>query len=690
MQLKKALFQGALLYGICWAGQVAAVQDGVPAPPEVRHVDLFGVNLEIGQVTNTLETVSIGGRMGLSHSVSVHSSWKRFFDSYAYHDKYAGSTRYVTVIDNNDPNSSYRFQFNGVGYRHFRLMRVSGPAGSEDFVPYVNGQVVNDAMQIDSDTVYVALGDTRNTLEFAEDGDMVWTTPDGTQLHYRTLGQEGRLKKVVYPNGFTLDTFPFAGVISNTGFQLKYDYLTDSRTLSPEKVQIKASMPSYASLPSEGSGQWSTANPKYIRGINRAVEYCALEQAPCSLEHEWPTATFSYPGGMPLAVFLGKSVFTVEDANGGLTEYHYESQDVMLRDVHDPESYIGEYPYKQGYMWAPRLVAIKAAGSNEITTTYEYRNRIELQTLITCDGPGLGLCGAFSYWELLGVVGEITKATSLQGDWVTYSWDQPANAGLQDMRHDSARRSRSLSRVETNASLLGGIRSAIIAGEGTYFYENEYRQFITRYAPSTVESALPGPQKDYYYDARGNLERIVMNEGEFDETTVEASYPDTCTPATRKTCNKPTWTKDPKGNRTDYTYHQPSGQLATVTGPPDHSGVRPQTRYGYEQLYAYYKKNGESVERADTPIWLKTHESYCRTTASAGEDCVGGSVDEVVTEYDYGPQDGRPNNLLLRSVSVTAMGDEAIETRTTCYQYDIYGNRVGEMKPKGNSGSCPQ
>ncbi|MEM7235027.1 MAG: hypothetical protein AAF517_22810, partial [Planctomycetota bacterium] len=88
-----------------------------------------------------------------------------------------------------------------------------------------------------------------------------------------------------------------------------------------------------------------------------------------------------------------------------------------------------------------------------------------------------------------------------------------------------------------------------------------------------------------------------------------------------KTCNKAIWTKDGRGQQTDYTYHPESGQIATVTQPANRQNVRPQTRYFYTAKYAYYKDSSGAYQQADTPIWLLTKESTCQNGAASGNGC---------------------------------------------------------------------
>ena len=67
-----------------------------------------------------------------------------------------------------------------------------------------------------------------------------------------------------------------------------------------------------------------------------------------------------------------------------------------------------------------------------------------------------------------------------------------------------------------------------------------------------------------------------------------------------------------------------------------------------------------------------------------GSACSGGSADETVTAFDYGPDSG-PNNLLPRGQTVAASG----VTLRTCYGYDGDGNKISETSPNANLSACP-
>jgi RHS repeat-associated protein len=704
MSFKKSLIQIAAVAGLTVSGAALAIQDDQFAPPKANVVDQFGVNLESAQVVSGLDTVSIGGKLGLSHSISNHTN-SFPLGNYGYIDKYAGSARYTKIGTGLSNLPSPKNENCDYATGNMYVMRVFGPVGSEDFKVMIDDEFNCDIMSqtITSGYEYEALGDKRHTLEVipsnaaADDypNGLKWTTPDGTEVFYeRISGQRharglGYIRKIVYPNGFTVKINPFGSVVTNTGFQLKYDYSGTNGSLSTaEQANLDALYdqlyPALPQIPSPGA--WSGFNPKHVYAINNAVDYCSATttntvtessvstetSSHCDLDYTWPKATFNWPGGMPTAMYLGESIFNVEDAKGGDTEFYFKAYDVMLMDPDDPDTYVGEYPWKQKQKWSPRLIKIKSATSASGTYDREY----EYKNMLTAEGVTYGL-GTFIYWALDSVTGEVTSASSPRGG-SGYIIHQPK--GPDPSWHDNVGGIQS-GTVEKDDHWPGTMISAKMYKAGKYIFESGYRNFIESY----IHPDLPGPTKAYHYNSDGNMTSIVMQEGDSDETTLQAHYPSSC--SNRKTCNKPDWTEDALGNRTDYTYDSDSGQVATVTGPADSNGVRPVTRYVYDDLYAYYyKDNGSTIAQADNPVRLLVSKATCRSTATVSGVCSGGSTDEVLTEYDYGPQDGTANNLFLRKVSVTAEVSGSPVTRTTCYEYDIYGNRIGETAPKGVSG----
>ena len=154
-------------------------------------------------------------------------------------------------------------------------------------------------------------------------------------------------------------------------------------------------------------------------------------------------------------------------------------------------------------------------------------------------------------------------------------------------------------------------------------------------------------------------------------------------PADARLCDKPLAIIDPKGLQTDFTYDPAHGGVLTKTSPADPAGIRPQVRYEYAQRYAWVKNSAGAYVQSGSPIWLKVRERTCRTTAASGQSCAGGAADEVITDFDYGPNSG-PNNLLLRGIAVTADG----QTLRTCYSYDAQGRKISETQPNAGLAVC--
>lgn len=185
----------------------------------------------------------------------------------------------------------------------------------------------------------------------------------------------------------------------------------------------------------------------------------------------------------------------------------------------------------------------------------------------------------------------------------------------------------------------------------------------------------------YTYDARGNIteeRHVAKTAGSPANVVLTAGFDATC--SNPKKCNKPNWTKDAKGNQTDYTYNATHGGVLTVTQPAATAGGnRPQTRYSYTGLQAYYY-NGSSIVASGQTAYLLTGTSACRTSAS----CTG-TAEESKTTISYGPQTaGVGNN--LRPVSVTQAAGNGSLSATTTMAYDAVGNLISVDGPLAGAG----
>jgi hypothetical protein len=623
-------------------------------PPAAKLVDKFGVNMANGQVTHSLSTVSIGGAMGLSHSVSVIANEFNFTGYRGFQDKFYARARNVRLCI--QPGSC----------NPLNVMRVHDFSDTVSFAYHVNG-VLAQSGDATSGYTYVATDDERHTLE-GIGNELVWTKPDGTVVRFdrgtnpvKPATAGGLIKSVEYPNGFTIwVNAAGASVNTNTGFQIKHFFEPDNRPMGKtDNPNINA--PAISS-------SWQLINPKYVRGINAAVEHCAWTSANCTLQlpERWPKATFEWPAGMPRTMYIGDSIAKVIDAAGLTTQYKFRAYDLAYG-----ENGIVVQPYTPGTEFSPRLIEITPPGATAAKVTYDFKN------LFAGAGDPEGFGG---WWQVrLQSAGIVKQATRLNLDadydlFLSYQYGDTQNMVFGP---------NGISLVHLQ-NYFGNPSATYYVDtlDGRVWFEETGRNFPRQFNKSAA------PVENYYYATRSNLTRVTYNGGAPTGYEIQAEYPATCTPATRKICNQATRMRDANGNWTDYTYHAESGQVASITQPPNKRGVRPKTTFTYLKFGAsFYGSNGSWIDGAmpESPanpenkhIWLKTEERSCIGSRTPGV-CEDG---EVVTTYEYDH-----HNRLLTGVKVTTPSG----VRRTCYRYDIYGNQIGVTTPTPNANlaKCP-
>lgn len=193
---------------------------------------------------------------------------------------------------------------------------------------------------------------------------------------------------------------------------------------------------------------------------------------------------------------------------------------------------------------------------------------------------------------------------------------------------------------------------------------------------------------DYYTRNILGTERIANVAGPAHITTSATYY---CSPTMFRSCARPTSVTDARGNTTNYTYSADHGGVLTETPPaPSVGGIRPQTRHIYAQRYAWVSNGAGGYVHGGGPIWVETATSLCRTSAATGNPAAPctTSGDEVLTQFDYGPDSG-PNTLLLRGQTVTSTDGGTATTLRACFSYDPRGRRISQTQPNANLGSCP-
>jgi len=298
--------------------------------------------------------------------------------------------------------------------------------------------------------------------------------------------------------------------------------------------------------------------------------------------------------------------------------------------------------------------SVQATDSLGRTMTYTYDNgRVTNIALPTGNGVAIGYLAS----------GEVHTVTTAAGTW-TYDY---AALPVNPVTHVPDRQ-------VTVTDPLGHARVYVVDGfwnRVTSSRDALSRTTSVRLDPNGRISRMTLPEGDYVdygYDPRGNLQsvtRVPKPGSSLPSRTTTYSYDATCT--NPKTCNRPNYVID-AGARTDFTYDAAHGGVLTVTGPAGANGVRPQTRYAYAPLTAWYFSAPGVLSAAPTPVYKQTGISTCLTLAS----CTG-TADEAKTTFTRGTA-GVANNLQV-TTATRSDGTGALSSVTS-----LAYNRFGDLR----------
>lgn len=644
-------FLCTLLAVLCSLNILQAAEISELAPPAYEVTDPASVNVATGQLSPRLTDVHIGADRGLAHTLTSYTSnfvnWEG--GPLGFTDNFNGVV-YRTIMYKPNP-----YDLLGVIYS----MRVSDGSTTADFKLLGGGQ-------------YEAFGDRRFELRWIAGIGYVLTKPDGTEVRFSkgngisqsTPPDEANnryaMTQIRRPDGFTIDiasrggyTNPRYSVKTNTGYQLKFIYEPHNRPIDPSKQTFQ---PNNSFIPAADSQSWSTDLPRYIYGINNSEIYCPHSSTNCSIPLDWPRATHTWPDGMPRAAYIGDSTFSVIQPNGATTHFKNRAIDIALNSSGNPIP--GYLPANTHFR--PRIVEIEHP-HGEIFE-YNYRN--------------LGSYSGFFIPQYISRgEAQLSGATSTNGG---SSWGY--SIGNVYSPHGQ------LDNILNGSGGFKGVNRVVFQTRYSAIVEVDTWNMFVNFMPSSnghydwrvhmSRDKLGGGTTYYEYDDRGNITARITN-----GITTAAEYPSSCNATNRKYCNKPEWVSDGRGNKTFFTYHADSGQVATATPPADSRGITPMKVFTYTQHYAHVKNaSGQRVQVSD-PIWLLTRERRCADSQHTGSACAGNDEISIRYEYDH-------DNLHLTEMAVSSQQDQ--KTLTTCYQYDRYGNRIGETPPKANPSGCNQ
>ena len=596
--------------------------------PNINLIDKNGINIASGKPALRLTDLTIGsGALSLTHTISNNSGtfslrhghstsetslfgFKSVFGPSYYVDSFSGGA-YNAEIRRSHTTSAWQFM--------------------EDITPIKNIDTgkYNAMFRIKPNGVgYEPISDLREQLT-EDENNLIYTKFDGTKIIFDNLGNGvHRINKVVYPNGFTITTHyssskssQIQSVTSNNGLQLYYIYDTDS------------------------------SHPTSIVALNNTIESCPRTSGGCNITGNWPTVTYTWPGGSPLGIDnhnINERSFIVTDAEGRTHEY-----------VHGSVKANSDNTIKK-----TRLISIKSSGVE--IKKYFYKDYPQPNI----SGDRYGLMFEFTTY-IYGLLHKVNSGNK------THEYNFMPNGDNRKYSEHFDYYSHQGDQLYAETSRYYGSPFKIKKDNVIYFLTEDEQNKITSSYSSNSKYGYPstGVKYQYGYDERGNLKRVFSGS----ILSMEKNFAIDC--HNIKTCNQPIWLKDGNQSQTDFEYHEPSGKIAKITYPQVNN-IRPQTRYFYQSFYATYKNASGSVIRSNDPIWLLVKTSFCQNGHANGDGCANAN-DEVITTYEYGSPTG-VNNLFLTGVAITTNG----KTQRTCYQNDKLGNRIGETAPKANLTQC--
>lgn len=212
---------------------------------------------------------------------------------------------------------------------------------------------------------------------------------------------------------------------------------------------------------------------------------------------------------------------------------------------------------------------------------------------------------------------------------------------------------------------------------------------------------------NYNYDTWGRFLSVTYPEGNTEQQTLDSRenateirktakagsglpdivqtfhFPD-CDSSNYRICNKPDYSVDGRGKRSDFQYDAASGGLKVSLAPADANGSRAIKRITYSQYSpapGTTVPSGISVPLTSLPIY----EDECRISGVTNTNidfdyaCPSANRSRVVRLYE--PSSSSTPSM-HRLIGVTNEADG--QSLTTSYSYDAVGNVIAATNPRGN------
>ena len=336
----------------------------------------------------------------------------------------------------------------------------------------------------------------------------------------------------------------------------------------------------------------------------------------------------------------------------------------------------GNWPYVS-YTSATTFEYVTDRLSNKTTYSFYTSGRTQMQGWAPPSSP-TAILKAVNYFTSGVHTGRVSSVQDT-GGW-SYAYSDAS--GVRTTNMTSATTTVSLTKSDIAAGWV-----TEVWGDNTGTRKLIYTR--DAYGRVTRVTSQDGDYAESTLDARGNATQttaVAKPSSGLSNITTSASYDSSC--ANVVTCNQPNTTTDARGFVTTYAYNATHGGLEKVTSPnpagaaPGTSGVRPEARFSYSSLSAYYKNSAGSLV-AGPALYKLTGQSACMTGSPSGAGCATSS-DETKRTIGYGST-GVANNLLTASVT-SASGDGSLSVLQAQITYTVQGDVASVDGPVSGAG----
>jgi hypothetical protein len=339
------------------------------------------------------------------------------------------------------------------------------------------------------------------------------------------------------------------------------------------------------------------------------------------------------------------------------------------------------------------------------TTTYQYNNPSADKPAISCvTPPGYSACKVSNVYGSATYYYQVTQQTLATGEVWNYAYtgffagkrlrDSDGNSNLTNTHvTDPLGKISKYSYIDSSPYGAGDPNGNVTF----YVFKGDQKAGPANQTSGTYWAKTTLPEGNSFYasfDDRMNVTgTTAVDKAGANSRSTSASFPASgsdylCGAAVNpKVCNQPIWTRDPKGNQTDFTYDSASGGVLTEMGPaPSTGAARPLRVLTYVSYSAMIRDTAGALVSGPS-MWLPATETQCQTAlANSNSPVCDSAAQQRVTGYEYGSS-GALGQLLMKGKVVSADGSN----RRTCFTYDWQGLQVSQTNPLGTTGMsvCP-